>query len=307
MTETPTWSNPPQSSGVPQGPGVPQNPEVPPRGPASSGQRGTLVPGQPGSFQTGQPGSPTGAAGPGQAPSGGPTPTRQPPEVADLAATSLGPVRVNLLPEPYQHRLSILGAQRRAKIAIGCTAVVVLLVSALSFIQAGLSSADLSGAKNDQISAQQAVNRYAEVPRLSSQLNEIKAGLTDALAAEVLFSEMIKSVGTTLPSGVSLSSLTFSLAATSSGTSGAGAATGGSASGPEIGLLSITGTAPSLESISTFIENLEASEEFDTVTLTSATRSSSSSGSGTYAFSGTANMGQGALSGRYAKDGIKSQ
>ncbi len=223
----------------------------------------------------------------------------------DLAATPLGPVRVNLLPEPYQHRLSILGAQRRAKIAIGCTAGVVLLVSAVSFIQAGLSSADLSGARNDQISAQQAVNRYAEVPRLSSQLNEIKSGLTDALAAEVLFSEMIKSVGTTLPSGVSLSSLTFSLAATSSATSGTGATSGGSASGPEIGLLSITGTAPSLESISTFIENLEGSEEFDTVTLTSATRGSSSSGSGTYTFSGTANMSKGALSGRYAKDGIK--
>jgi Tfp pilus assembly protein PilN len=183
---------------------------------------------------------------------------------------------------------------------------VVLLVAAASFIQAGLSSADLSGAKNDQVSAQQAVNRYAEVPRLSSQLNEIKSGLTDALAAEVLFSEMIKSVGKTLPSGVSLSSLTFSLAATNSGSSGSGASSAGAPAEAEIGLLSITGTAPSLDSISTFIENLEASEEFDTVTLTSATRSASSSGAGNYTFSGTANMGKGALSGRYAKDGIKS-
>lgn len=295
MTETPTWSNPPQ------GPGVP------PLGRASSGQRGTAGQGQAGPFETGHPGSPTSAAGPGQTQTGGPTPTGQPPAVPELAGAPLGPVRVNLLPAPYQHRLAILGAQRRAKIAIGCTAGVVLLVSALSFVQAGLSSADLTGAKNDQVSAQQALNRYAEVPRLSSQLNEIRSGLTDALAAEVLFSEMIKSVGKTLPSGVTLSSLTFSLAATSSGSAGAGAASGGSASAPEIGLLSISGTAPSLESISTFIENLEGSEEFDTVTLTSATRGSSSSGSGTYTFSGTANMSEGALSGRYAKDGITAK
>lgn len=223
----------------------------------------------------------------------------------------LGPVRVNLLPEPYQHRLAILGAQRRAKIAIACTAGVVLLVSAVSFIQAGLSSTDLAEARSAQLAAQSRVSKYSEVPRLASQLNEIKTGLTDALAAEVLFSEMIKSVGKTLPSGVSVSSLTFSLAATTGQTaggaaaSGGGSASGGAASAPEIGLVSITGTAPSLESISTFIENMDASEEFDTVTLTSATRSSSGSGPGTYTFSGTANMSKGALSGRYAKDGIK--
>lgn len=236
-----------------------------------------------------------------------------PPLGPDLAATPLGPVRVNLLPAPYQHRLSILGAQRRAKMAIGCTAGVVLLASAISFVQAGLSSTDLSDARSAQLAAQSQVSRYSEVPRLASQLNEIKTGLTDALAAEVLFSEMIKSVGKTLPSGVSISSLTFSLAATTGQSSTAGGATaggatsGGAVSAPEIGLLSITGTAPSLEAISTFIENLDASEEFDTVTLTSATRSTSGSGSASYAFSGTANMSKGALSGRYAKDGIKPQ
>ena len=238
-------------------------------------------------------------------PSGG---TPKPPVLAEgFAAAPLGPVRVNLLPSPYRHRLSILSAQRRAKIAIGCTAGVVLLVSAISFVQAGLSSTDLSDARSAQLAAQSQVNRYAEVPRLAAQLNEIKTGLTDALAAEVLFSEMITSVGKTLPSGVSVSSLTFSLAATTGQPGGAATApsTGGATvAGSGVGLVSITGTAPSLDAISTFIQNLENSGDFDTVTLTSATRGSSGSGSGTYTFSATANLSKGALSGRYAKDGI---
>lgn len=307
MTETPTWSNqPPQGPRGPQGAG-------PGQVPASPGQRGSFQSGQVGGgsgVAAGSvPGGPSGGPESAAVSSGGQLPAGPPPVGSVPAAIPLGPVRVNLLPGQYRHRLSIMGAQRRAKIAVGCTVGVVLLISMISFIQAGLSTSDLNGAKGEQISAQQAVNKYAEVPRLSSQLSEIKTGLTDALAAEVLFSEMIKSVGKTLPSGVSISSLTFSLAAASgeSAASGGGSASGGSAGAPAIGLLSINGTAPSLESISTFIENLEASEEFDTVTLTSATRSSSGSTSNTYTFSGTANMGQGALSGRYAKDGIKPQ
>lgn len=52
----------------------------------------------------------------------------------------LDPCGSTCCPQPYRHRLSILGAQRRAKIAVGCTAGVVVLVSVVSFVLAGLSS-----------------------------------------------------------------------------------------------------------------------------------------------------------------------
>lgn len=309
MTNMPTWSSPsppPPGGPGPQGGTVQQGGPVPQGGPGQFGASApTGVPGQQGNSR--QASAPSAADQPvtQSSPGGSPQPSLP---AEGFASAPLGPVRVDLLPPPYRHRLSILAAQRRAKIAIGCTAGVVLLVSAISFVQAGLSSTDVSDARSAQLAAQSQVNKYSEVPRLAAQLNEIKTGLTDALAAEVLFSEMITSVGKTLPSGVSVSSLTFSLAATAGQTGGSTttSSTGGAgAAGAEVGLVSITGTAPSLDAISTFIQNLENSGDFDTVTLTSATRGSTGAGSGSYTFSATANLSKGALSGRYAKDGIK--
>lgn len=295
---------------------------------------GTVAHGLPGSPGGGLPNSPGGNArpgfpvppppndpGPGMAgaapsatPGSGPTAGAPAP-----GTTAPEPVRVNLLPPEFQQRLALSRARRRAALIVAVAVGLVIALTLFSFLQVGRADSELQDAQEAQAAAQVEVAKYAEVPRVATQLAELKAALTEALSSEVLFSSMMSSVAGVLPEGVNLTSLSFTLPTTGakgkSSTVKKPGSTGTVEESTGVGDVAFSGTAPSLDAVSTFLDRLEGREEFEFVKLTSATLETTSSSTtagkstptappaeGTYKFEGTAQLSKAALSGRYAQE-----
>lgn len=229
----------------------------------------------------------------------------------------VGAVRVNLLPAEFQLRIVLARARRRAATIVAVAVVLVILVTLFSFLQVGRAQSELDEAQTAQAAAQTEVSKYSEVPRVAAQLAELKTQLTEALGSEVLFSSMMSNVAGVLPAGVSLTSLGFTLPTSSSTSKNASGkktsgTTGDTTEDSGIGDVTFSGTAPSLDAVSSFLERLEADKQFEHVTLTSATLESTSSGTSTtktttstqpkYTFEGTAQLSKSALSNRYAQE-----
>lgn len=260
------------------------------------------------------------AGGSGQQPEGGAPETWNGPAEPVLPH----PVRVDLLPPENRQRLVLSRAKRRTVMMLAGSLILVLLITAVSFLQAGSAESELEQAQQDQTAAQAQVSKYAEVPKVAAELAAIRKSLTEALGSEVLFSEMLSSVAGSIPEGVSLTALGFDLGTTKKGTktTTSGGKAGTLPTSPNAGTVTFTGTAPNLDAVSLFLDQLEKNKDFQDVALTSATRetaSSTTTGSTTtgtsktttptptgYTFEGTAALSKEALSNRYAAEEAKT-
>lgn len=208
-------------------------------------------------------------------------------------------VRVNLLPREFEERGR---ERRRAVLSYGALLLVLAGLGFLWFLKQG--SVETARIARDEAQAEVArlqaeVAELRQFQELATQLQNGEQVLTFAMAGEVSFARLLNDLALAFPATASLTSLSATLEAPDTAATGEDA---GIDPGPSIGTLSFTGYsieryAPGVETViidfsrirdllNAFLETAAAAEIGDV---------------GVTNFTGTANVAETALTGRYAE------
>lgn len=213
--------------------------------------------------------------------------------------------RINLLPPELVEQERF---RRKRPILIGVVAAAGVVV-ALLYVQAGAAhrssqrTLDAADATHGLILSQQAV--YAYVPVVESQLAARQAQLAAAMQGEILWSDVLNRLSRSLPSSVSLTTLTAieALPGAAAGTAGAAAtATGTAPAG--IGTITFAGAAKTQGAVATWLEVLSRQRGFSNAYLSTSTYDTASqSGPRLVKFVTNITLDAQAVSGRFPTTG----
>jgi Tfp pilus assembly protein PilN len=211
--------------------------------------------------------------------------------------------RVNLIPEQIAREARTRTAKRVFVGAIAASVVVVgglYLMSTMS-VSSAQSQLDAATSQSAALAAESA--KYADVPRVNSELQTVLAQQVQAMAGEVRWSTVLNNLALSLPEGVALSSFRGTVSGLP--TPGGGAASGTPAATsvlgtPGIGTLSYQGEATDDSRVAAFLDAVSKNAGvLDPFVTQSALSSAASGGSTQVSFTATATIGTKALSHRY--------
>lgn len=216
-----------------------------------------------------------------------------------------GFVRVNLLPERILERARV----RRAKRIVALLVVLVILVlSALWFAaQRDIQSAeaDLVVAQERQAQLQAEAAQYAEVPAVFATASKGEEALSAAMSREVRWAFLLNQLSFATPSGVTLSTVTGSLAE-----SGPTQTSPGGVLPPKesVGTMTFAGSGNSFSEVAAWLDSLQTLKDYTYPFLTNSSKSEESAGAtagalvnGPITWESTADLSRNALSGRYGE------
>jgi len=230
-------------------------------------------------------------------------------EPTDSAA--LFPV-ARLLPSTVTEGKRVARARTMALAGVGVAAIAVggLWMGASS--QAAEAEAQLADAQATAglLAAQRA--KYNEVPVVEGQVTAAKGDLAAALGDEVLWSNVLAQVAATTPKDVTITTVTGSLAASTSGTPAsvtgpAAAASPTTGSEPVVstaGTLTIGGSSTNFPEIASWLDSLATNPLFAGPMLNRSTRDENTEIDGV-TFEGSVGLSEKARSGRYLTEESK--
>ncbi len=222
------------------------------------------------------------------------------PAAADVFPGSAFPV-ARLIPQSVADIKRVRRARRIAVVGIGGAVLAVAGLWMMGSSQVTEAEQELADAQatSGLLAAQQA--KYADVPRVASELANAKQDLQLALGSEVLWSSVLAKLTATAPKGVTLTKVTASLPE-SAGQVPAPAASGSAGSTSEVvipaGKLTIAGSASSYALVAGWLDALAADKLLLDPRLTHAS-AESGEGSPGVGFDNTVELAPGAKSGRY--------
>jgi Tfp pilus assembly protein PilN len=236
-----------------------------------------------------------------QAPEGvpvaAPTPT---------AAPSAAFPRVNLIPAQVALEARTQTAKRVCIGAVAASAVVVagLFVMANSQVSSAQDQLDAATARSAALAAE--ATKYADVPRVNSELTAATQQQVAAMGSEVRWSSVLYSLAISTPNGVSLQSFSATVNSGAPGAATPANSTGQSSNSilgnPGIGSMTITGTATDQPHVASFLDKLTTYngvvDPFATSVSASSTTGASASDK-TVSFNASATITSDALSHRY--------
>ena len=172
---------------------------------------------------------------------------------------------VNLLPKTYARRAAV----KRAKVFAAIAVVIALLLALLGWLiatqkqSAAQESLDAATAERTLLTAE--VAQYSEVPKVFSAVADARAQLRMAMGNEVRWSFFLNDLALTMPSGVSLDTLTVTspapgaptqaTAPSSVGASTATAPTSG-AGVPGLGTMNVSAKAFTYNTVANWLDSL---------------------------------------------------
>ncbi len=189
--------------------------------------------------------------------------------------TAGGAPRVDLLPQEVHVERRARQAVRRAWLAVGVVGVAVSLGVAAATATSMTAGSELSAAEAETSALLGQQGRYAEVRGDEAQADLLEAAQKVGGATEIDWSAYLRSVQATLPSTVTISSVTVDSASP--------VAEFAQATGPlqaqRVATLTIVATSPTLPSVPDWLDSLRSLQGYvdasaDSVTLASATGSS---------------------------------
>jgi Tfp pilus assembly protein PilN len=229
----------------------------------------------------------------------GPAPGPAPASPAAAAPTGVAwaPVpSVNLLPR------QIIAARRFRRLQAGlATALVATLVVAV--LATLWADGRVSSARSDLATAQTTITglkahqaKYAEVPKVTNQVDQATAARAQALATDVLWYRFLNDLEGVVPDGVLLPTMTIALNSAGAGVSGNPLAPNG------IGQFTASGTAKNYQQVAALMDGLDKVNGLRSTSLSSATRPAVSAGNTAVVnVTVSAVLSSDALSGRYDK------
>jgi Tfp pilus assembly protein PilN len=238
------------------------------------------------------------------------------PVATPIAAPTAAFPRVNLIPA----EIALEAKVRRSKLVLGAAVAASIAAVAGLYVMA---SADVSSAQ-EQLDSARATSatlaseqsKYADVPRVQSDLQSAQIQQFAAMGGEVRWSTVLNNLALTIPPGVSLTSFQATITG-SSGTPAASAAPTANSSVtsilgvPGVGTVAYDGEARDAYRVAAFLESLTKSNGLLDPFATQVTNGISSgttnigsapSGTGTsgkVSFTGSVTIGPKALSHRY--------
>jgi Tfp pilus assembly protein PilN len=224
--------------------------------------------------------------------------------------------RVNLIPDQIAQEARVHQAKQ---VLVGAVAASAVVVCGLYFMAAGqVSSAqdqlDATTARSASLASEAA--KYADVPKVQSDLQSARAQQALALGGEVRWSTLLNNLGLTVPQGVSLVSFKGTITGTT-GATAAGSTTQGVTSAlgnPGIGTVAYEGEALDNTRVAAFLDamarNTGIIDPFATQASAGTSNGPASSSAGPAAsqpksvtFTANATIGTKALSHRYDAKG----
>ena len=186
------------------------------------------------------------------------------PVSASVAAPLAAFPRVNLIPAEIAQEAKV---KRSKVVLIGAVAASVAIVGGLYVLASSDAASaqenlDSARATSATLAADQA--KYADVPRVQSDLQSAQLQQFSAMGGEVRWSTVLNNLSLTFPAGVSLTSFTATVsgATATAGTTGAPTANAGVTSMlglPGVGIITFNGEARDNARVAAFIESLTKS------------------------------------------------
>lgn len=229
-------------------------------------------------------------------------------EESPEAAPVLVIASVNLLPHSYGERAAARRAKGFAVGALAAAALIALLAWLVAWQQQTAAQEELDAATAERAVLQAEAARYSEVPKVFATVAAAEDQLELAMSNEVRWSFFLNDLALTMPSGVSLESLSVTsptpgaavTAAAPSGASASAAANGSTGAGmPGIGTMNVSAKALSYNSVANWLDSLAklptlADPYVDSIAATSE------EGTSIVTFGSPATITTDALSKRYA-------
>ena len=213
--------------------------------------------------------------------------------------------RVNLMPEAVAAEARELGAKM---VLVGATVASLAVVGGLflmahSSVNAAQDELDAAAAQSAALNAE--VTKYADVPKVQSQLTSTRAQVAAALGADVRWSVLLNNLSLTMPAGTSL--VTFQ--GTIKNTVSTGTTTGNPAANaqftsvlghPGIGQIQYTGEALGYPQVAAFLDSqAKQNSLMDSYVNSVEAKTDVDSGGKGYTFKSVATVTDKALSHRY--------
>lgn len=201
--------------------------------------------------------------------------------------------RVNLLPP------EILEGRRfrRVQVLLGLVVLLTVLLAAAATVWASGQVSTAQDELDDTTSRISALTtrraQYAEVPRVTAQVDAATAARAEAMAGDVVWYRYLGDIRAALPGGVAMTSLGVTKTAAGAG------ATSTPLSATGIGTLTVEGTAPGYDSVSAWLDALDKIAGIDFTSLTSAAAGAGGQSSTAVSFTSSAVVTEGALSHLY--------
>ena len=184
---------------------------------------------------------------------------------SEPAAPVLIIASVNLLPHSYAERAAVRRAKGFAVGALLTAALIALLAWLIAWQQQTAAQEDLDAATAERTVLQVEAARYSEVPKVFATVAAAEDQLELAMSNEVRWSFFLNDLALTMPSGVSLESLSVSspapgaavTAAAPSAASPSATAAGSTGAGmPGIGTMSVSAKALTYNSVANWLDSL---------------------------------------------------
>lgn len=226
-----------------------------------------------------------------------------PAPASSAPAAPAGPTRVDWAPVPKVNLLpgEILEARRfrRVQVVLATALAGTVAVAVLGTLWAGSAVNDardeLTNAQNAVTALQAQQAKYADVPKVTGQVESARKARSLALGNDVLWYRFLNDLEGVTPSGVLLPDLTVALNSTS--TAGAG---GNPLAPAGIGQFSASGSAGTYQQIAALMDGLDKVNGLRSTALTSATQQSAQTGvADSVDVTVSAVLSSDALSGRY--------
>ncbi|GAA2078661.1 hypothetical protein GCM10009840_12120 [Pseudolysinimonas kribbensis] len=202
-----------------------------------------------------------------------------------------GEPRVQLLPPSVQAREKVRSAQRLVVLALVAGVAVAAAMYGFGVVTAGSAQAALASAQSETQTVISAQAKYHQATQIASTVSAIKQTQQVGTSLEVLWAPLIGRIGSGLPQGVSLSSVT----ATGQTPWGAALAPEGPLRAPRIAVLALVISSPAppdIEAVTAMLRSLPGYAD--------STVQSSTAGDGGVETTISLTLGAGALSGRFA-------
>ena len=212
---------------------------------------------------------------------------------------------VNLIPDQIAAEAKIRKAKVTLGFAVGAAVAVVAALYVVATGQVGSAQEQLDAATAHSAALASDAAKYADVPKVRTDLADAQAQQVAALGTEVRWSSVLTNLGLTIPAGVSLTSLQANVngagaaatAPTSAGTTGGVVSVLGN---PGIGTVLYQGEATDDTRLATFLESLSKNPGLIDPFATQAAAVSSSP---SITFTANATINQKALSHRFDAKG----
>lgn len=205
--------------------------------------------------------------------------------------------QVNLLPPEYSRRYALRRLQTRLALAVVLVAVLVVggYAGSLLQLQAANDRRDAAAAETARLlTAQQ---QYAEVPQVLAELDRVADAREQGMSTEVLWTPYLRSLGGTMPGGVTLTSLTMTGATPML----APAPATNPLDAPSVGTLTFEARGTSLVDTAAWADALNAIPGFLDARV-SVTNMDESDGQTVYTFTSKVNIDERAYAQRFAAE-----